>query len=103
MKLTHTQAYLLGSIAKHSSNYRLALQSLRNSVEAGEKGGVRQGFHIDAARKADYSSKVVDELLDQLYEEFADRDPATIESLVSFAIQPTERGTRRRFNTDEEF
>jgi len=103
MKLTHTQAYLLGSIAKHSDQYRRALTSLANSVEAGTKSGVRHGINIDAANKAHYASNVVEELLDQLYEEFADLDAETISTFVNLAIKPTDKGYRRRFSVDEEF
>jgi hypothetical protein len=103
MKLTHTQAYLLGSIAKHSDQYRRALSSLASSVEAGTKYGVRHGVNIDAATKAKYASDVVEELLDQLYEEFADLPSDTIGTFVDLAIKPTERGLRRRFDVDEEF
>lgn len=103
MKLTHTQAYLLGSIAKHSDNYRRAISSLESSIEAGKKYGVRHGIHIDAATKAKFASDVVEELLDQLYEEFADLPADTIGTFVKLAIEPTTRGTRRRFDVDEEF
>lgn len=103
MKLTHTQAYLLGSISKHASNYRLALQSLKKSVETGQETNVLSGIHFDAATKAKYASDIVSELLDQLYEEFADLDPAEISRIVTLAVQPTDKGYRRRFNVDEEF
>jgi len=103
MKLTHTQAYLLGSIAKHSDNYRRAITSLQSSVEAGLKNGPRHGIHIDVANKAHFASQIIEELLDQLYEEFADLPSETISTFVNLAINPTERGTRRRFTVDEEF
>ena len=103
MKLTHTQAYLLGSIAKHSDNYRRALTSLSSSVREGLDHGPRRGINLDAATKAHYASNVIDELLDQLYEEFADLPGDTISTFVNLAIQPTDKGFRRRFNVDEEF
>jgi hypothetical protein len=102
MKLTHTQAYLLGSIAKHSDNYRRAITSLQSSIEAGLRNGPRHGVHIEAANKAHYASQIIEELLDQLYEEFADLDHTEISRIVNLAINPTDRGTRRRFNVDEE-
>lgn len=103
MKLTHTQAYLLGSIAKHSDNHRRAIASLKNSVVAAEKFGVRHSINMEAANRASFASQIVEELLEQLYEEFADLDGETISTFVKLAIQPTERGTRRRFSVDEEF
>jgi hypothetical protein len=103
MKLTHTQAYLLGSIAKHADNYRRAITSLQSSVEAGHKHGPRHGINIEAANKAHYASQIIEELLDQLYEEFADLNGETISTFVNLAMNPTDRGSRRRFSVDEEF
>ena len=103
MKLTHTQAYLLGSIAKHADHHRRAIAQLELSLEIAKKNGVLSTINIDAANKAHFASKIVDELTDQLFEEFADLDSDTIRTFINLAVQPTDRGTRRRFSVDEEF
>jgi hypothetical protein len=103
MKLTHSQAYLLGSIAKHADHHRRATAAIERSLESLKAHGVLATIDIDAANRAHYASKVVDELTDQLFEEFSHLDGDTIRTFIKLAVEPTTRGTRRRFDVDEEF
>jgi hypothetical protein len=102
MKLTHTQAYLLGSIAKHADHHRRAIASLELSLQSAKTHGVLASTNTEAANKARFAERIVEELIDQLYEEFADVDPKEITRIVKLTVEPTERGLRHRFSVDDE-
>lgn len=102
-QLNHGQAYILGSIAKWSDNYRRAVTSLNTSVQAGLDYGPRRGINIDAANKADFASKLIEELLDQADEMFEGLSPDQLSLITGMAMKPSERGTRRRYNEGDKY
>jgi hypothetical protein len=102
-QLNHGQAYILGSIAKWSDHYRRAMTSLNTSVQDGIAYGPRRGIDIDAANKASFASKLVEELLDQAYEMFENITSEELSQITGMAMKPTEFGTRRRYNEGDEY
>lgn len=102
-KLNHGQAYILGSIAKWSDHYRLELTRLDRSVREGLEYGPRRGLNFDAATKANFACRLVDELLDQAYEMFEGITSEELSQITSMAIKPSASGTRRRYHEGDEF
>lgn len=102
-KLNHGQAYILGSIAKWSDHYRLELERLNRSVQEGLDHGPRRGLNFDAATKANFACKLVEELLDQAYEMFEGVTSEELSQITGMAMKPTEKGTRRRYHEGDEF
>jgi len=101
-KLNHGQAYILGSIAKWSDHYRMELTRLNSSVQEGLEYGPRRGLNFDAATKANFASRLVDELLDQAHEMF-DLTNEEISQITSMAMKPSDSGTRRRYHEGDEY
>ena len=101
-QLNQGQAYILSSIAKWSDHYRMELERLNRSVQEGLEYGPRRGLNFDAATKANFACKLVDELLDQAFEMFT-LSSGELSQLTSMAMKPTESGNRRRYHEGDEY